>query len=86
MKIQIELDIDEAEKQKILKMSVERFLRNAGSVGANVETGNVGPLVKEDASTLWQDADYLTPLMTKIWSALQEEIYIDMVKQAKNPK
>lgn len=67
----IEINLSYADLRRLNENSLERVLHNAGRVGAGVERAACSDSLKEQASTLWQDAEELTPLASRLWCAAQ---------------
>jgi hypothetical protein len=75
MKITIEIDLTEKQEVQIRQNSIERVLNNAISVGSRTENSGVSTGLREDASTLWQDAEDLKYVTTYIWNAVRDGIF-----------
>lgn len=74
MKITIEIEISEADCLRLAKNSIERVLNNASRVGHYAERhGNES--IRDFGSTLWQDADELNGVATRIWAAAREACF-----------
>jgi hypothetical protein len=72
-KISVELDLSVFEQIRICRNSLERVLNNAVRVGEAAQDKLSGS-DSEFGSTLWQDAEELKPVATKIWNAVQDAI------------
>ena len=82
MKLTVTIDLTKLEEAQLGQNSIERVLNNAIFVGGEVdEAGEV--TVPEDmaerASILWQDCEELKPLVCKIWAALQNARFEQLV-------
>lgn len=74
MQITITLTLTESEFIQLRDNSIERVLNNAASVGSKVERLARGSL-SEQASALWQDADELNTITTKLWNAARNAAF-----------
>lgn len=65
----------------LLQNSIERFLNNAIEVGKLIEKRphSISPL-SELASTMYQDAEDLKPVVCKVWNLIQEAIRLELAQ------
>ena len=72
MKILIEIEVTDDDIRRLQQNSIERVLNNASRVGAYAEEHAKDIAYKEFGSVLWQDADELNSLTTRLWHAARE--------------
>jgi len=84
-RVTLTLVLNEADCLRLLDNSIERVLSNAARVGEAAAKAKSEAL-SEAGSVLWQDADELRPLTTRIWNAARDAVLrIRLASQPDSP-